>query len=106
MSFTLKKNQKEIHWTKHIREKMKEYHLSERKLLRIFRNPERKEEGIAPGTIAVMQAGGRKHHYEIWLMYQEKDSKIIMISAWRYLGKSPANRPPIPEEALEILKKI
>jgi hypothetical protein len=116
MLFRPPKDTKEIHWTKHIKEKMKEYQLSERKLLRIFRNPERKEEGIAPGTIAVMQTAGRKRPYEIWLMYQIKKSKsknqnakrekIIMISAWKYPGKSPIRKPPIPEEVLENLEKI
>ena len=116
MLFKLPKDTKEIHWTRHIKEKMKEYQLSERKLLRIFRNPERKEEGIAPGTVAVMQTGGRKRPYEIWLMYQIKKSKIknqnakrekiIMISAWKYPGKSPVRKPPIPEEVLENLEEI
>jgi hypothetical protein len=106
MLFKLPKDKKEIHWTKHIKEKMKEYQLSERKLLRIFRNPERKEEGIAPGTVAVMKSGGRKRPYEIWLMYQIKKSKIIMISAWKYPGKSPIRKPPIPEEVWENLEEI
>ena len=102
----LKKDTKEIHWTRHIKEKMKEYQLSERRLLRIFKNPERKEEGIAPDTIAVMQTRGRKRPYEIWLMYQIRNSKIIMISAWKYPGKSPIRKPPIPEEVLENLEEI
>jgi hypothetical protein len=102
----LPKDTKEIHWTKHIKEKMKEYQLSERKLLKIFRNPERKEEGIAPDTVAVMQTGGRKRPYEIWLMYQKRNLKIIMISAWKYPGKSPIKKPPIPEEVLENLEEI
>ena len=68
MFFKLPKDRKEIHWTRHIKEKMKEYQISERKLLKIFKNPERKEEGIAPRTVAVMQTGGRKRPYEIWLM--------------------------------------
>jgi hypothetical protein len=116
MLFRPPKDTKEIHWTKHIKEKMREYQLSERRLLRIFRNPERKEEGIAPGTVAVMQTGGRKRPYEIWLMYQIKISKlksqnskfkrIIMISAWKYPGKSPVRKPPIPEEVLENLEEI
>jgi hypothetical protein len=112
----LLKDTKEIHWTRHIKEKIREYQLSERRLLKIFRNPERKEEGIAPGTVAVMQTGGRKRPYEIWLMYQIKISKlksqnsklkrIIMISAWKYPGKSPIRKPPIPEEVLENLEEI
>jgi hypothetical protein len=106
MLFKLPKDTKEIHWTNHIKEKMKEYQLSERRLLRIFKNPERKEEGIAPETVAVMQTGGRKRPYEIWLMYQERNSKIIMISAWKYPRKSPIRKPPIPEEVLENLEEI
>jgi hypothetical protein len=106
MLFRPPKDTKEIHWTKHIKEKMKEYQLSERRLLRIFKNPERKEEGIAPDTIAVMQTRGRKRPYEIWLMYQIRKSKIIMISAWKYPGKSPIRKPPIPEEVLENLEEI
>jgi len=116
MLFKLPKETKEIHWTKHIKEKMREYQLSERRLLRILRNPEKKEEGIAPDTVAVMQAAGRKRPYEIWVMYQIKKSKvknqkskrekIIMISAWKYPGKSPIREPPIPENVLENLKEI
>jgi len=116
MLFKLPKDTKEIHWTKHIKEKMREYQLSERKLLKIFRNPERKEEGIAPKTVAVMQTAGRKRPYEIWLMYQIKKSKIknqnakrekiIMISAWKYPGKSPVRKPPIPEDILENFEDI
>jgi hypothetical protein len=63
-----------------------------------------------------MQTGGRKRPYEIWLMYQIKKSKtknqnakrekIIMISAWKYPGKSPMRKPPIPEGFLENLEKI
>jgi len=116
MLFKLPKDTTKIHWTKHIKEKMKEYQLSERKLLRILRNPERKEEGIAPDTIAVMQTAGRKRPYEIWLMYQIKKSKvkgqkskferITMISAWKYPGKSSVRKPPIPEDVLESLETI
>jgi len=118
MLLKLPKNTKEIHWTRHIKEKMREYQLSERRLLKILKNPERKEEGIAPDTIAVMQTAGRKRPYEIWLMYQIKKSnfktqksklkgeKIIMISAWKYPGKSPIKRAPIPEEVLENLEEV
>jgi hypothetical protein len=118
MLFKLPRDTKEIHWTEHIKEKMKQYQLSERRILKVFRNPERKEEGVAPETIAVMQTAGRRHLYEIWLMYQIKKSKvkrqkakfegkrIIMISAWKYPGKSPIRKPPIPEEVLENLEEI
>ena len=45
MLLKLPKNTKKIHWTRHIKEKMKEYQLSEKRLLRILKNPERKEGG-------------------------------------------------------------
>lgn len=107
MLFKLPKDTKEIHWTKHIKEKMKQYQISERKILRIFRNPERKEVGVAPKTIAAMKTGGtKKHPYEIWIMYQKR-KKLIMISTWKYPGKSPIREPPpIPEDVLESLDKI
>ena len=108
MLFRLPKDTKEIHWTKHIKEKMRQYQLSERRILRVFRNPERKEIGVAPETICAMQtAGTKKHPYEIWVMYQKKGKKLIMISAWKYPGKSPIREPPpIPEEILENLDEI
>ena len=102
------KEKKKFRWTNHIKEKIKEYQLSEKRLIKIFRNPERIEEGIVPGTFAVMQrAGTKKHPYEIWLMYQIKSSEIVMISAWKYPGKtSPKEAPPIPTDILETLEKI
>jgi hypothetical protein len=107
MFFKPPKETKEIRWTRHIKEKMKQYQLSEKRLIRIFKNPERKEEGVAPRTIAVMErAGTKKHPYEIWLMYQKKPKKTIMISAWKYPGKSPVRKPPITEEVLENLEEI
>jgi ribosomal protein L44E len=99
----------EILWTKHAREKMRFYRLSESRLKRVLRNHKRKELGIASGTIAVMQPTTSKHTSEIWLMYQTtkskvKSQKLKVISAWRYPGKSPIRGPiPIPLEILEEL---
>jgi len=96
-------------WTKHIKEKMKFYGLSESRLKRVLRNPVRQEKGIAPGTVAIMQrAGTKKHPTEIWLMYQivriKKKERIRMISAWRYPGISPIGEEiPIPEDILKEL---
>lgn len=76
-----------IFWTKHAREKMKFYRLSEARVKRVLHHPDRVEEGIAPKTVANMQkAGSRKHPSEIWVMYQ---SGTKIISAWRYPGQSP-----------------
>lgn len=106
MRFRAPKNTDRISWTKHAIEKMHYYRLSETRLKRVLNNPKRKELGIAPGTVAVMQpTGSKKHSTEIWLMYQNlKGGKIRIITAWRYPGKSPIRGPiPIPEEILEEL---
>lgn len=97
-----------IIWTKHAAEKMRFYNLSENRLKRVFRNPDRKEKGIAPETLAAMQrTGSKKRPTEIWLMFQEAGKKIKIISAWRYPGISPVNKPiPIPEDILEELGKL
>lgn len=105
-------------WTEHSKIKMRQYGLSKQKLLGILYKPERKEQGIVPGTTAVMKtnkvffktkqitvAGAwqkpKKAPGEIWLMY--KDVKMAMvpirriISAWRYPGISkPGEEIPIP----------
>ena len=103
-----------IIWTRHAREKMRQYNLSESRLKRVLRKPDRKELGIAPKTIAIMQiTGTKKHPTEIWLMYQkiklkvksQKLKVIKIISAWRYPGRSPiGGSPPIPEDTLWELK--
>jgi hypothetical protein len=87
---------------------MRQYGFSEKRVLRILRKPERKEVGIAPGTIANMQVTGtKKHPTEAWMMYQMIESKIRIISAWRYPGRTPrGKRPIIPEDTLEELDNI
>ena len=112
MFFEEPKNDKRISWTRHAKEKMKFYQLSERRLKKVLRNPDREEKGVAFQTTAVMQrAGSKKHPYEIWLMYQlinskQKGKKIKIISAWRYPGVSPIGKPPIPQDILEDLKSL
>ncbi len=107
------KNTDRIFWTKHCKEKMRFYGLSESRLKRLLLNPERVEEGIAPKTIAIMQpVGTKKHPTEIWLMYQIinqkskiKNQKIRIITAWRYPAISPIGEEiPIPEDILDELK--
>jgi len=100
------KNTKEIYWTRHVKEKMRYYALSEGRLRRSLKSSQRRERGIAPETIALMQSAGTKKPTEIWLMYQQIGRKKRMISAWRYPGVSPKGEPiPIPEDILEELKK-
>ena len=81
---------------------MRYYRLSENRLKRVMRHPDRKELGIAPITVAVMQkTGTKKHPTEIWLMYQKDKTKTKIITAWRYPGTSPKRElPPIPEDIL------
>ena len=103
------KNTKWIAWTKHAKEKMIFYRLSEGRVKRVLFNPKRIEEGIVPETIALMQpAGTKKNPTEIWLMYQKVGKKKIrIITAWRYPGISPVREaPPIPEDILKELWKL
>ncbi len=83
------KNNSELQWTSHIKNKMKQYGLSENCLKRILENPARTEQGVAEGVIALMQNANTKRPTEIWLMYKEEDNKKVLISAWRYPGISP-----------------
>ena len=103
---------KEVYWTNHIKGKIKQYGLSQQRIRRVLKSPNRKEVGIAPNTVAVMQAtGSKKYPTEIWVMFQSINSKnknsINMISAWRYPGISPKGRfPEIPEDAILELEKF
>jgi len=117
-------------WTEHAKIKMRQYSLSKSKLMNLLNKPERKEEGIVPGTMALMQTrklytngkskatafGGvppkaGKAPGEIWLMYADtktpsKDVGQIrkIVSAWRYPGISkPGESIPIPEDIKQEL---
>lgn len=105
-----------IIWTSHARIKMRYYGLSEKRVLKILRRPDRREEGIVPKTIAAMQISGtKKHPTEIWMMYQAtnlnqqngRQKKIRIISAWRYPGRTPENaRPIIPDDIVKELNQL
>ena len=102
---------------------MRQYGLSKQKLLGILARPERTEQGIVPGTSAVMKTNKtffkakqitlksawqrpQKAPGEIWIMYRDmKNSSELsgqarrIISAWRYPGVSkPGQEIPIPED--------
>ena len=98
-----------VSWTTHSKIKMRQYGFSEKRVLRILRKPDRKEEGIAPNTIANMQiTGTKKHPTEAWMMYVvlKKLKGIKIISAWRYPGRTlEGERPIIPQDTLEWLKE-
>lgn len=102
--------EKKIIWTKHSQAKMRQYRFSEKRVLGILRKPDRKEEGIAQGTIANMQVTGTKlHPTEVWLMYQilKKPKAIKIISTWRYPGRTPVGEKPIiPDDVLKELEKL
>jgi len=99
--------ERKIIWTEHSKMKLKQYRFSEKRVLRIFRQPDRTEEGIAEGTIAVMQITGTKRNpTEAWVMYviMKRPKGIKIISAWRYPGRTPkGERPIIPEDTLKEL---
>lgn len=94
-------------WTTHSKQKLRQYKFSEKRVLSIIRRPDRKEEGIAEGTIASMQVTGtKKHPTEAWAMYVilKRPKGIKIISAWRYPGRTPkGSRPDIPEDVMEEL---
>jgi hypothetical protein len=102
--------ERKIVWTEHSKMKLKQYRFSEKRVLRIFRQPDRTEEGIAEGTIAVMQITGTKRNStEAWMMYviMKRPKGIKIISAWRYPGRTPkGERPIIPEDTLKELGLI
>jgi len=113
MRLTLPRDEKNILWTNHVKGKIIYYQLSDKRIKRVLRNPNRIEKGIADNTLAVMQiTGTKKHQTEIWVMYQTikskiKGQKIRIISAWRYPGTSPKREPPpIPEDALAELTRV
>jgi hypothetical protein len=112
MPFISSKSSDQYAWTKHSQYKMRYYGLSPQKVKRIIRHPARIEEAIVPGMIAVMTPSDSKKYSEIWAMYsltkskvKGQMSKIKVITAWRYPGKSP-QRNPIPQEILNEIKSI
>lgn len=116
-------------FTLHSQYKMQQYGLSEQRVRSVIRSPKRREEGIMPKTVAVMQPVSMKKiegkevwKQEIWVMFQVKNQerapkkgerrighvfapqRVCIISAWRYPGVSP-KRNPIPEEILRELEE-
>lgn len=72
------------YFTLHSEYKMREYHLSRQRVIRIIRSPKRTETGIVENTIAVMQPAGNVAHsqagkptwkQEIWVMYRVSNTK-------------------------------
>lgn len=107
---------RKLHWTEHVKVKMRQYGLSKQKILSILRKPERAEVGIADGTFAAMRTNKiffkekkvtlsnawkkpKKAPGEIWIMYIDTNEYRKIISAWRYPGISkPGDEIPIPKD--------
>jgi len=110
------------------------YRISEQKIKTILKNQHRREEGIAPNTVAVMMRNDTpKRKEEIWVMFADASNpklrmhpnasnknlkktrpykpvasgpRMIMISTWRYPGKSkPGTEIPIPDDILSEIQK-
>ena len=65
------------YFTLHSEYKMREYHLSRQRVIRIIRSPKRTETGIVENTVAVMQPASTKRvggketwSQELWVMYK------------------------------------
>ena len=127
MRINFPKDDSSAHWTSHVKNKMMFYGLSEQKIRSVMRNPKRREDGIAAGTIAVMQRNDKpKRKEEIWVMYatnlklksqneklQSRVEKLlgkprtIIISAWRYPGISKIrDGVPMPDGVAEELERF
>lgn len=100
------KNDAKYMWTNHVVRKMAFYGLSAERVKRVLRSPKRSEDGVAENTVAVMQqTGTKKKPTEVWVMYQKKNTKKVIISAWRYPGISPVGKKiPIPVDILDELR--
>jgi len=109
--------EEKIVWTTHSKEKLRQYRFSPKRVMRIYRKPDRREVGIAPKTVAAMQiVGTKKNPTEAWMMYSiikqtlagKKKVRIIrVISCWRYPGRTPIHeRPIIPLDTLEQINLI
>ncbi len=59
------------------------YKLSAQRIRRVLHSPKRIEEGVAPKTVAMMQAA---QSHEIWVMLQDSPKGRTIISTWRYPG--------------------
>ncbi len=70
------KDDSATHWTSHVKSKMIHYGLGEGRIRRVIKNGTRREEGVAPNTVAIMQRNDTpKRKEEIWVMVQEAPRK-------------------------------
>lgn len=95
---------RELRWTLHSKDKMRQYRLSEGRVRRILHSPHRVEEGIAEGTVAMMQRSTGKNPYELWVMVVDEPHQRKVISAWRYPGVTEP-RAPLPYAVRSALEE-
>lgn len=124
MQWKFPENTDKYYWTGHAKLKMRHYGLSAQRVKRVLLRPMRTEEGIAENTVAVMQPqstrrganGERDWKSEIWVMYRMKlknskndfskmssgfkSEQTVIISAWRYPGKTKEGEG-LPEGILD-----
>lgn len=95
-----------LKWTSHAKKKRKYYQLSQTRVLKTLRNPDRVEKGMASETVACMKRlGTEKNPWEAWVMWKKDDHQKKIISVWRYPGTSPEGEPPLPEDLPEELQE-
>ena len=96
-----------LFFTSHGKAKMRFYGLSEQRIRRVLHTPSRTEQGIAPGTIAIMQSvSAPKHPYEVWIMIEDTNSRRKLISAWKYPGITKPGEPLPPEIIREMRESV
>lgn len=107
MEIKFPKNDKRYYWTSHSKNKMLQYAIGPNVVKRVIRFPDRREEGIAQDTVAVMKKKERKSGVkETWVMYQFEKSIRKIISVWIFPGESPKNNDIfIPEETWDEIYK-
>ncbi|MEA1925660.1 MAG: hypothetical protein U9M90_00235 [Patescibacteria group bacterium] len=106
-----RKNVKDSHlylWTIHSKYKLVQYSISPNNVKRAIRYPDRKQEGVAENTIAVMKRKDtRSAKKELWVMYQNVGEKKRIISSWIYPGESPkGDEIFIPDDVWDEIKKF
>jgi hypothetical protein len=81
---------------------MQFYKLSPMRVRRVLHSPKRIEEGVAPKTVAMMQAA---QSHEIWVMFQDGPKGRTIISAWRYPGVTKARNEIMRKMVMQELKE-
>ncbi len=107
MQFPEPKDCRKYLWTSHSKRKLFQYGLTPNVVKRAIKNADRKEEGIAKETIAIMKDKSTKAtKKELWVMYQRVKFKKRIISAWIYPGTTkPGAEIYVPDEVWEEINR-